>query len=359
MLQEKKKDKWADYAMQYASNIEVEGGIAPRDKWDKYVKNCIEAGDSPLLRKAEKKIVVEMSYSTDEDEEDEKNKKKKPINKDKNDKLSASKNDSSDSESDKNSDHSDSEEEGDLHARLLASMEKEAIPEETEEDLMTPRSSKPDPKPSQPTSGNPPKPKETPKQNNNSKPTPASSNVPEKVVTKPAANKPKQQPTKADQQPKSPANLKIEPVNNKNYKNGPVVDFQEQIRKISSLDQPDLSQMVIPEKPENIPEGAGKASKPHDDEIHHAINDILKDEDKGARPRTGRRRSSVPSRPASGDSGPSKEPVVDNDKKLKELEEDIVKNHKEGGNSNRKHDDETMKKGAEVDSLISELNLAV
>ena len=321
-----------------------------------------------------------MSYSTDEEDEqdnkkNDKSKKKNAINKDKNDKPSTSKDDDNsdgDSGSDKNSDNSDSEDENDLHARLLASMEKEAIPEETEEDLMTPRS-KSDTKPNPTASAAAPKPTPVPakpNQNNISKqPTTTSvskSKAPEKVATKPTTNKPKEQPTpvpvKKDSSTNKAPSLKVETVNNKNYKNGPVIDFQEQIRKISSIDQPDASQLVIPNKPGTIAENVGEAgNNPHDDEMHHAINDILKDENKDTRPRTGKRRSSVPSRPVSGDSGPCKGPVaIDNDKKLKELEEDIVRNHKESGTPSRKpshQDEETMKKGAEVDNLISELNL--
>ena len=374
--------------MQYAGDIEMEGGIKPRDKWDKYVKNCIQTSDSPLLRKAEKKI-VQMTYSSDDsDGESDKVKKKgakfKKTANDKNPKPSQ-KGDSSGSDTNKEDEEEESEDENDLHARLLASMEKEVIPEETEEDLMTPRKAEVTPQnPVPPLTTKPltaSKVKEASKQIDNSKTTTnnkstapkkqviASTNnndktaakVPEKGNVKP---NPKPQLSKKDPVEKDPEklkppaeHLKVE-TKNKNYKNGPVVDFQEQIRKISSINQPDMSQLVIPEKQITMNKNVGKPSTNlHDEDIHHAINDILKDEEKAARPKTGKRSSIT--RPINN-AEPKKAEPLDDLKKLRELEDDILQNHKEDTRvTNSKKQDKTKAKGTEVDNLISELKLTV
>ena len=357
------------------------------------MRNFIEAGDSPLMKKAEKKVEVrQMTYSTDEDGSDNEGAKKKNTDKKlKNSKDVQKKKEKEDSESeDQDGEDDESEDENDRHARLLASMEKEVIPEETEEDLVTPRKPEPVkvivvPKPEvvkTEAPKNPPKPiasnklnvKKVEPKKDDTKPTPAPTiqkTVPLSATNNGDANKKKDPPTKDKEKPVDPVQtdkiakekqeeqmrLERAGAKDKNYKNGPVVDFHEQIRKISSTCQmqaPDLSQLSIPLKHHPIKEEAEIAS-PGDDDMHHAINDILKDKEAGARPKTGRRASQQSSSSAK---------QIDPESQvnhLKELEEDIIKNHKDGVDDSSSSDkqNKTVKSGAEVDNLISELNLTV
>jgi len=312
--------------LQHAATIEMESGVQPADKWDEYVKNVISAVDSPILQRAEKraskkkKEPVRIEYSSDEeededddDEEDDTKDKKKKKNS-KNKKKSKTKDDSSDDSDDTDKDGSDLENEVDLHARLLESMEKNVILEE-DENTETPRTKPVAPLPVKP-------------------------NLPPPHLNVEPVALPLTKPNETDGKTLTIPEFSKEPETTKHYTNGPAIDFEEQIRKISSTNQSiDMSKLVMPEKHQPI--------KEHDD-IHSAIDDILKDEES-----TGNRsrRSSTVAKPSPPVPVSLNKPKVDESKRLKELEDSILESH------GKQKKEVLSKKGSEVDNLISELNL--
>ncbi|XP_066919443.1 uncharacterized protein DDB_G0286299-like [Clytia hemisphaerica] len=319
-----------------------------------------------------------MTYSTDEDDSSEsesesdnsdsdsnKGKKKKQKKTKKNEKSTKGKGEEKEQKSrklsknemknmfgddqDTSESESGSEDEGDLHARLLASMEKDVIPEESEEDLITSRKPKDNDIAKTPA---PAKAEEKPTKKENPKQKPPETITNEVKPKVPVTEKPKPKQSEKPA-PKTKVEKKDslktpsqETTQNKNYQNGPVVDFHEQIRKISTAhgpQAPDLSQLDIPEK--------HRTSSQNEDDIHNTIDDILKEEPKtGSKSRRGSAKRPISATNSATNAmaeGPENE-----EEKMKALEEHILENH-----GKHKQKDEMKKKGSEIDDLISELNL--
>lgn len=339
-----KKDKWSDYASKFTDMIEVEEKDESKDKWSSYVKNVIAVENSPLLKKAEKKITKNSApkkqktprYSDDDDDTDTdsdsttesdsdsdsdsgkkkvKKKKGKKKKKSKKEKSKKKKNqESDDNKTDSDDDTGDKKKSKKVHDEKTDSDSDNVSDDEYNE-------------------------------------------IDHKLALLDQLEKVEEEPTpppKNDNLPTKPqtetTTSVVEPTNTV-YQNGPVVDFHEQIRRISTNVSPDASKFTD-NKPKDTTDNRSTKTSNNGPAIHEAIDDILSDSPKQDK-RNSQETKSKQKQAKENNNDKVTQPKVTLEDELKSLEESILANHDELKVSETKN-----RKESTVDDLIEELNLA-
>lgn len=400
VLREKSKDKWSNYASKFTDLIDIEEKGTPRDKWSSYAKNCISIENSPLMKKAEKKI-----------------EKKKKTKKPKTPRYSSDESDDNDTDADRTTDtdsDSDPDAPGSAKKKKKSKEGKKAGKKKKKNETHDPSSSE---ESENETDNEKDKRKKTKKSNKNqikksskkhknsdtesdeeseNENKGSKKSVKKKKeksdsdtdhhesdnefhemdhklalleqLEKPVPDEPTLPKTESQKLPET--NVDKHPIKNtaanhgntlnvidtsddRNYKNGPIVDFHKQIRRISNHMAPNIEELETPSVDKSNINDDKPVAPTKSEDIHDAIDDILSNSPQlPSRKSSQEAKSKQPQTPQKMETEKRKQPSSTIEDELHSLEESILANHENNLSQSK------QKKESTVDDLLMELNMS-